>query len=138
MTAKIALAKIQGYQRIYEAFILGSYRGAGVTLNVGCAFDNSTAIQAQAAIPVDATLAIPVPASSGVFGTEPWLGAVDGSTVFQFRCDILRKCQAIQFVLSGAQAGAGVEGFALSAITLNVGVKRGGFKMPATKQFGVS
>lgn len=138
MTAKIALAKIQGYQRVYEAFILGSYRGSGVTLNVGCAFDNSTAINAIAAIPVDSILGIPSPAGSGVFGTEPWLGVADGSTVFQFRCDILRKCESIQFVLSDSQSGSGTEGFALSAITLNVGVKRGGFKMPANKQFGVS
>ena len=137
MTAKIPLAQIQGYQRIYDGFLLGSYRGAGVTMTIGCAFDYQTAVNAMAVVSVDPALGI-VGAVTGTWGTEPWLGNPDGSTVFQLRFDILRKCQAIQFVISDSQGSAGNEGFALSAITLNVGVKKGGYKVPVSKQFGVA
>lgn len=137
LTAKFALAQIQGYQRVYEAYLLGAYRGPGVTLTVGCAFDNEAEINAQAIVPVDNALGVTL-VNSGYFGTEPWAGT-DGSTVLQLRFDICRKCESVQFQISDSQANPGYEGFSLSAITLNVGVKRGGFKgLPATKQFGVS
>ena len=135
-TAKIALAQIQGYQRVYEAFILGAYRGQNVTLTLGCAFDYDTQIDAQSIVPVDTMVGLTGAPSSGTFGTEPWYGSP--TTLFQWRADILRKCESIQFQITDAQTGTGNEGYALSAITLNVGVKRGGQKVSPTKQFGVA
>ena len=137
LTAKIALAQIQGYQRIYEAYLIGSYRGPGVTLALGCAYDNQAKINAMALVPVDNALGISL-LSSGLFGTEPWTGT-DGSTVLQLRFDICKKCESIQFQITDSQNNPGNEGFSLSAITLSVGVKEGGFKgLPASKQFGVT
>jgi hypothetical protein len=136
LTAKFALAQIQGYQRVYEAYLLGSYRGPGVTLTVGCAYDNEAEINAMAVVPVDNALGVTL-VNSGFFGTEPWTGK-DGSTVLQLRFDICKKCESIQFQISDSQNNPGYEGFSLSAITLNVGVKRGGNKgLPAAQQFGV-
>lgn len=137
-TAPISLAGLQGYQRIYHAFLLGTYKGLH-DLTVGCAFDYDQTFTSLAPIPVDTILGSSVFGSSSPFGSDALFGgAAQGQSVYQFRVDILRKCQAMQMQIADSQDAPGNEGFSLSAMSLIVGVKKGGNKVPAAKQIGAS
>jgi hypothetical protein len=139
LTAKINPGQIQGYQRVYHAFLLGTYKGTH-TLSVQCLFDYDDTFTAMTLIPSDSTLGIGSTfGTASPFGNEtPFGGASSGQRVYQYRLDVLRKCQSIQFDITDQQSAPGNEGFSLSALSLLVGVKQGGFKMPSIKQFGVS
>ena len=127
---------IQGYQRVYHLFLLGTYKGTH-SLQVGCAFDGDATFTNIAAIPVDNILGTSTFGSGSPFGAEAFFGGVaPGQSVYQFRVDVLRKCQGIQIQITDSQPAPGNEGFSLSAMSLVVGVKRGGNKVPANKQIG--
>lgn len=136
-TAWLNPGQIQGYQRVFHGFLLGTYKGSH-TLNVWCGFDYDDALTAMTTIAVDGVLGVSVFGGASPFGSDsPYGGALPGQAVYQFRLDILRKCQAIRFQISDLQAAPGNEGFSLSALSLVLGVKPGGFRLPKTKQFGV-
>lgn len=137
-TAPISLAQLQGYLRVYHAFLLGTYKGSH-NLTFGCAFDFDQTFTNLAPIPVDSILGSSVFGSSSPFGSDAFFGgAAQGQSVYQFRVDILRKCQAVQFQITDRQPAPGNEGFSLSALSLIVGLKKGGNKVPANKQIGAS
>lgn len=134
-TAWLQLAGLQGYQRAYKALILGDYASAH-TLNVKVYvdFDDGTAVQTTAITPTS---------------TKP----------YQYRLFLARqKCQAIQFELydsdsvlpgTGSVMPAGMPlplaspaettpsqgGFDLSALSLEIGVKKGLRKMEAGRSY---
>ncbi len=135
-TSWLTFAQIQGYQRIYHAFLLGQYKGAH-TLNVGVGYDYDDPFSAVATIPVNASLGLTTFGSASPFGNEsPFGGALQGQTLYQFRLDLLRKCQAVRFQITDVETSPGNEAFSLSALGLLVGVLTGGNKLPAIKQFG--
>ncbi|HTQ44437.1 MAG TPA: hypothetical protein VMI75_16865, partial [Polyangiaceae bacterium] len=137
-TAWINPGTIQGYQRVYHGFLLGTYKGDH-TLNVWCGFDYDDAFTALAPIPVTSALGLSAFGAASPFGSDsPFGGHAPGDAVYQFRLDVLRKCQSIRFQISDVQSDPGNEGFTLSALTLVLGVKTGGNKVPAFKQFGVA
>lgn len=141
-TAKINPAMlgggIQGYQRVYQAFLLGLYKGTH-SLTVGAAFDYDDTFTALAPIAVDTILGTSTFGSSSPFGADAYFGGVaPGQSVYQFRVDVLRKCQSVQFQITDSQPAPGNEGFSLSALSLIIGVKRGGNKVPAIKQIGAA
>lgn len=137
-TAPLSFAQLQGYQRIYHAFMLGIYKGQH-NITVGCAFDFDQTFTSLAPIPVDAILGTSTFGSGTPFGSDAVFGgAAQGQSVYQFRVDVLRKCQAVQFQITDQQSAPGNEGFSLSALSLVVGVKAGGNKVPANKQIGAS
>ncbi|HZU82873.1 MAG TPA: hypothetical protein VE987_08160 [Polyangiaceae bacterium] len=128
---------IQGYVRVYHAFLLGTYKGTH-TLNCWASFDYDDPLTALATIPVDSTLGIAKFGSATPFGIDSPFGGSPGQTVYQFRLDVLRKCQEITLQISDQQTSPGNEGFSLSALTLVVGIKSGAMKLPPAKQFGMS
>jgi hypothetical protein len=102
---------IQGYFRFYHLYLLGTYYGAH-TLNVGVEFDY---------------------VESG-FEAYPAIGASQMGGVYQFRVDVLHKGQAVRFQISDAFVGAGNQGFALSQMSMIIGVKGGAYELPALEQ----
>lgn len=136
VTTSYLTPQIEGYQRIYHAFLLGTYRGSH-TLNVQAAFDYDGSPSALAVIPSDANLGISTFGSDASFGSSPQFGGSPGTSVYQYRLDILRKCQAVSFRIFETESSPGNEALRLSAMVLDVGVKRGGFKLPARRQFGM-
>jgi hypothetical protein len=55
--------------------------------------------------------------------------------VYQFRINVSKqKCQAIKIQIQDAQSANFNQGYAISAITLEAGMKQGTFKLPAGKQ----
>lgn len=106
-TSWVQFAGVQGFQRIWEMLILGDYIGPHNLLvtvykdfNAGAAIQNET-ITGQ---------------------------LVDG--VYQWRVPMAQqKCESMMFVIQDSQSSSFNEGLSLSAITFNVGMKKGPFKM---------
>lgn len=114
-TGWIQMAGIQGFQRIYKAMVVGDYKSPH-TLNCELAYDFvSTAAQ---------TITVPVAsAPSGV--------------PYQYRLFPSRqKCEAIQFTFYDTQSPAYGEGLSLSALSFEVGIKRGLNKVSESQSYG--
>ena len=114
LTPPISLAGLQGFQRIYKVFVLGSaYTACTMTVQLGYNFQ---ALSQSNAITVA--------------GTE---------TPLQWRIDPqIQKCEAIQIQISDAYVAGKVvgEGIDLSGFSLEVGLKTGGFRLPAAQSTG--
>lgn len=110
-TSWIQLAGLQGFQRIYEALILGDYESAH-TLNANVYYDYDTTTPAQS------TAITPT-------STPP----------YQWRLLLNRqKCEAIRIELYDS-ANSGGEAMRLSGVSLKVGVKGGLNKMQTSRTF---
>lgn len=134
-TAYIALSGIQGYQRVKRAAVLGEFKG-NHSLLIQVSYDYNPNFIHQYI--VDAT---------SVFDANTWggddnwgSGAVWGGYFqpYQFVLPALtrQKCQAISFTISDNQDSAYNEGYSISTLTLEAGMKRGLNKVPATHKIG--
>lgn len=112
-TSWIQTAGIQGFQRVYKVYVFGDWKSShNLTISLAYNFD-PTIVQTDT-----------IPVTSSV-------------VPYQFRINTqFQKCQALQVTISDSQNGSVGEGFELSTIGLEVGVKKGLFKVPATKAFG--
>lgn len=152
VTGWLQFAGVQGFQRVYKALILGEYNSPH-KLQTSVAFDFN-----PAKVQVDTfdTVALLNPQTYGSetpyggqptpynFGLGPFGSSSFGSDPnattsiyggawlpYQFRVFMSQqKCQAVQLTLEDVQTSPG-EGLSLSAISLEVGVKRGLKKVPA-------
>jgi hypothetical protein len=113
-TAWIQLAKLQGFQRVWRAYILGVWKSAH-TLNVTTQVDFLPAAVQTVTIPVT---------------TSP-------STAYQYRIHMLRqKCEAMQFTIYDTQSSSYGEGYSISGLTLDVGIETAsGVKLPAAQSY---
>lgn len=113
-SAWLSFAGLQGFQRIYKALLLGEQKG-NHTLQVQIAYDfDPTAVQTDN---IDATAISP--------------------TVYQWRIfPVRQKCEAIRLTLTDVQIAGFNEGFNISDLTLEVGLKSGVNKLPASQSFG--
>jgi hypothetical protein len=135
-TAWINPGVLQGYQRLYHAYLLGKYKGSH-TLNVWVGTDYKDQLTAFAPIPVSLSTF----GSSSPFGADPTFGGSSDpvAAVYTFRVDVLQKCSSFRLQISDSQSAPGNEGFSLSSVMLVVGVKPVGNKnIAAAKQFGAS
>lgn len=113
-TAWLKLQSLQGFQRVYSLYLLGTYRSAGtLTLSVG--FDFADAYSYSQTVDLAAL-------------------AGDTTRPVQLRHDLRQqKCKTVRFALSDSPV-APYGGFALTALTLEVGLKKGaGGGRPAGK-----
>lgn len=120
ITPWIKTAGVQGFQRVWRAFLLGSILGEStITLNVGYDYEHTLVDEIE------------------FLSTA--VGSLDGG-VLQVRTHLVRqKCTAVRFLIScdGTTAlGAASLGAAFTNMTLECGVKRGGRKLPASKTVG--
>jgi len=131
-TSWIQTAGLQGYQRVYQAMVLGEYVGAH-HLKVSVAYDFEAFYRESFTInpdgvTVSSTYGTETPYGSGTFG-----GVENG--VYQLDCKVARqKCSAIKFLIEdffpSAQATGG---FNISALTLVTGVKQGMNKLSGSR-----
>ncbi len=111
VTTWLGLGVLQGFQRVYKALLLGEFFSAH-NLSVSFAYDfNSTLFQTTVFTPV--------------------------AGVYQFRVNLTRqKCEAVQITIQDVDTGTDGESFSLSAMGLEVGIKRGLNKIGETKSYG--
>ena len=113
-TAWLSMNGLQGFERIYNAMVLGEYKSPHtLTFQVAHEFDPAAS----------QTTAIPSLTSPGVY---------------QYKVYMTRqKTDAMQFTLQESQTGPTYgEGLNISAITIEAGVKSGTNKLPASKLYG--
>lgn len=137
-TSEFNLAGLQGYQRIYFFYLLGTYLSPH-KINIQVAYDYETAPSEQVLItPVNGT---PLYGGGGVYGqVNPYggPGSVERWRVFTQR----QRCQSFRVYISelydpsqGIPAGAG---FTLSGLNCILGIKQGFRPTPSTTSAGLS
>lgn len=138
-TAPFNFDRIQGYQRVYHALLLGQRFGTH-TLGIACGFDYQAAATRFATINVDRALGIVPFGGQSPFGTgSPFGGNDPNVAVYQFRVDILQKCESMWLEITETDAAPGNQALSLSALTLVLGIKRGQYRgIGTTKQFGAN
>lgn len=134
-TGWMSFAQLQGFQRVYKLLILGDYKSAH-KLRIQISYDFNEAIVQEVLIdPADFLDATTYGEDSPYGSGTPYGG--DGS-VYQMRVNLARqKCQAIKVRITEQLANAG-QGVELSAITLQIGTKRGTNKLGASRKFTTS
>lgn len=113
----IKVAGIQGFQRVYEAGLLGAYGGPGndFSLTWAVGFDYATTY--------DSTYA----------SSYSTVGVFASGEAFQVQRQMPKqKCEAIRFKITDSPSGNG-QGMSLTDLTLVVGVKGGSNRLPFTK-----
>lgn len=112
-TAWFSFAKIQGFQRAYKLLILGQYYSPH-TLQVQFSVNFDSSIVQTVSVPVLSSL---VPYQNRVFITQ-------------------QKCESYQLTITEQQDAPFGRGLSLSALTFEVGGKKGLYKMPSANSYG--
>lgn len=145
--APLSLAGIQGFQRIYEMLILGTYKSPHQLLvKIGYDFNSFFSQQDY----VNATVLVDqnIYGEDALYGSSTPYGGTN--TPYQWRIFFSQqKCQAISISIEDVQPlglftnTQGLvtnlsygEGYSLSNIALRFGVKEGLYKLPASSAFG--
>lgn len=118
-TPWMKLAGIQGFQRIWYAIVLGTYE-SDFTFSWEVAYDYDGTSPSIPTWSEEVTLD-----GAGEF-------SIDGGP-FQVRHHLGHKCQAVKFRFSDSDLRGSGEGMALTDLTLEYGVKKGAWKLPASK-----
>jgi len=110
-TSWIKLNAVQGYQRIYKALFIGK-------------FDANHSIVVQVAYDYDPT----------IIDTFTYT-QTDSSTLWQFLVGLKKqKCESIQFTIYDTPTGSNGNSLEISNITLLVGLKKGTYKIKASRR----
>jgi hypothetical protein len=133
-TPWLQFGDVNGFQRLRRGIILGEYASPH-SLLVSVAYDFNSAPTQTDTI---------TPSSGASFGTDTPYGDVTTDATYggaferyQYLLHFAQqKCSAVQLTIEDSSTGTVGEGFSLSALTLEVGVKRGSVKLPATRQVG--
>lgn len=137
-TGWITMAGVQGYQRIWRVSVLGSYRGPH-TLQLSFAYDYSNSDKAFTQIDAFTLIGDNEPWGSDGYWGE--IGTVWGGSYvpYEFRTHLTyQKCTAIQITIQDLETQDFNEGYDLSNINLEIGVKKGANKLPGKNSFGNS
>lgn len=130
-TPWLSYASTLGYQSVFRAFILGQYRGPHV-LTVDVGYDFSAGFFASTAIPASSLPVAVVWGSDPLWGAStPWGGAWAPYT-WQINFN-RQKCTSFRLRISDASAG--IEGYTISALLLEVGQLPGGVRLPLARKF---
>lgn len=132
-TAWIHFAQyLQGWQRVHWAYFLGKYISAH-TLNVRYRIDYNDDYKPQIDSDINANYN-PSLYGAGSYGVGPYGGPGVGTTRYQRRIHINKRCQAISFLISDTEAdGAFGASFELSELLLVGGGIGPAFKVGAAR-----
>ena len=135
-TANFSLAGLNGFQRVYRAHLLGEYKGTHNTV-VSFAYDYSPVYTDSATFDGYDVIGQYSYGAIGPYGQAH--GDVYGGNYvpYQFRIHLKQqKCTAVRMKIEDTQTSPFNEGFNVSALTLQVGIKPTGYKLPANKSLG--
>jgi len=135
-TAWISVAGLQGFQRAYKMLVLGDYKSTH-QLRVRAAYNFVNAWTHEKILnPVPDIVSGSTYGSVSPYGEESVYGGE--ASPYQARFDFEKqKCQSIKLQFQDLQTVAG-EGLSLSALTMEVGTKKGLYKPGQAKIKGVS
>jgi hypothetical protein len=136
-TSFIALAGVNGFQRVYRFGLLGEYKTPHL-LSIKAGYDFSSALETVMIFDPVTAMGIDTFGDGGAFGSDSPFGGANIS--YRVRGHLPRqKCQSIKFVLeeltTAASEGTG-EALTVSGLTLIVGVKSGLTKLKSSQSLG--
>lgn len=113
-TAYMQLSQVQGYQRVYKLFLLGTF-ASNHQLFFAIDYDFAGTYAQQ------------------IFQTVTGsAGAPEQVRIFPST----QKCEALSLTVTDLGTGTYGQGLSLSDLALEVGIKRGGFRLPASQSTG--
>jgi hypothetical protein len=128
-TPHYRLGSLQGFQRVRWATLFGSY-GSPSTISIAAKVNYDSVQwpgQVSGILGVMQSTVYPVSVQSASMVTND-------NQRWQFRWhQQIQKCESIQFVITDTPTGGNYSGVGFSGLTLELGVKRGGFKLPAAR-----
>jgi hypothetical protein len=113
-TGWLSFAELQGFQRLYKLLLLGEYKSAHKLQVTICVDFNDTTVQTSLITAINDPL-------------------------YQYRIFLSRqKCQSIKFTIQDIAPDVGTlaEGYSISAMAFEMGVKQGLNKLPAARSVG--
>jgi hypothetical protein len=113
-TGWLSFAELQGYQRLYKLLLLGEYKSAHKLQVDICVDFNDTIVQTTTITAINDPL-------------------------YQYRIFLTRqKCQSMKFTIQDIAPDVGTlaEGYSISAMAFEMGVKQGLNKLPAARSVG--
>jgi len=133
-TAWIKLNSLQGFQRVKKGWFLGDYLSEH-QLRVQVAYDYNDYFSEQHLFNATNLLGSEYYGQSGTtYGSESPYGGVSTSA-YQFRLNLAQhRCQAIQFQFDDIQNPITGPSYSISDLQLEVGLKKGGMRLPAAQQ----
>jgi hypothetical protein len=132
-TAWMSLGQLQGFQRIYKAMVLGTYVSKH-QLVMSVAYDFNPYVFSSVTIDAYSLIGVPNYGDFSPYGAEQVYGG--NYPLYQFRYLIPRqKCEAVQFMFEDTQNDTTGEGYQLSGLAVEVGIKQGLNKLGPTRTF---
>lgn len=133
VTSWFSLAQFEGFQRIYKAMIIGNYVSKH-NLLMSVAYDFNPYLVSTVNIDAYALLNTQTYGESTPYGNETVYGGP--FPLYQFRWQIPRqKCESIQFTIEDSQTNVIGEGYQLSGLAFEVGIKQGLNKLGSSRTF---
>lgn len=128
----LSFAGLQGFQRVFSCYILGSYKGPH-TLNVRVAYDfNENYTQSATISPSTNVSTWGSDVTWGASAT--WGGEYQ---LYQFKIDFnIQKCTTIRIQVSDNQTSNYNEGYAISSVVFEMAALPGGNRLPNNKTYG--
>lgn len=131
VTSWLSFAGLQNFQRVRRMLLLGEYKGAH-QLIVNFAYDFSHNYAQQTII--DASHSANA-YGTDIYGADSPYGGVFAAYQYRIRLDV-QKCEAIKVSIEDNQSTAFNEGYDISALNFEVGVKKGAYKLVAGNSVG--
>ena len=132
-TGWFSLAGMQGFQRLYKALIIGNYVSKH-KLQISAAYDFSDVATETVVIDAYALLNNPLYGDDVVYGDSTPYGG--DFPLYQFRYMLPRqKCESIQLTIEDTQTDQIGEGYQLSALGFELGIKEGLNKLGPNRSF---
>lgn len=124
-----AVAGLNGYQRAFRAYLLGFFKGKH-RLKIEVAYDYAETY--THADTIDASSNVTTWGDDATWGASSvWGGEY---SIYEFRVDFARqKCTAIRLRVSDLPDGDPTEGYAIGAVTLEIGVLPGGNRLKSSQ-----
>jgi len=136
VSAWVQMAGIQGFERFYKMLLLGSYKSAH-SLRVKFAYDFNPNWLHEATVNAGELLATEAYGDDGAYGVGTPYGGEFPLYQFDVRPKI-QKCESFKFSIEDFKTDADGEGFVLSNLCAEVGIKTGAFKVSAARTFGAT
>jgi hypothetical protein len=133
VTSWFSLAQFEGFQRIYKAMIIGNYVSPHKLL-MSVAYDFNPYVVASVTVDAFALLDTATYGETSPYGADPVYGG--NFPLYQFRYQVPRqKCESIQLTFEDSQSTDIGEGYQLSGLAFEVGIKQGLDKLGSTRTF---
>ena len=135
ITPWISFASLLGYQSIFKAFLLGTYKSPH-NLNVSIGYNFNNTFTQAGVINTSQTAGSNVWGADGYYGNStPWGGQYQ-PYIYQINMPI-QKCSSFRLKVSDSQSSPYTEGFTISSLLFELGIMPDGIRVPVSNKVGL-